>query len=127
MQPANLLDRIMTPFVPARFECRRLADRLRLKTAWHTDPESLRRDAEDMVRRDMGNFPSEEPFDPDEDEDESMAYESAMRSLANDIFEGLQETDPILGVSRSRESSINGSVIPARLLRSSQRHAFPWT
>jgi hypothetical protein len=24
----------------------------------------------------MGNFPSEEPFDPEEDEDESMAYES---------------------------------------------------
>jgi hypothetical protein len=70
-----------------------LAERLRLKSSWRADPESLRRDADNIIRGDMGRFPSEEPHDPDEDEDELRDYNAAMRSLADHIFEGLQETE----------------------------------
>jgi hypothetical protein len=77
----------------AQTENRRFSKRLRSKNAWQTDPSSLRLEADEMVRREIGSFPSESAFDPDEDPEELAQLEASMRRTADDFFESLQETE----------------------------------
>jgi hypothetical protein len=73
-------------------EAKRFAKQLRLKADRQSDLESLKQEADNMVRRDIGAFPSEDTADEWDDPTESQELETSMRQLARDYLESLRET-----------------------------------
>jgi hypothetical protein len=88
--PAWLERRLL--FYAAQQEHRWLAERLRGKAA-SPDEAALRREADDMVRQNVGAFPYEEPHDPYANAQEDAELEASMRNLADGYFERLRESE----------------------------------
>lgn len=69
------------------------AVRIRQKLAYGTNTETLLAEADEMVRRDVGDYPSEDTYDADPDSEEAEALEQAMREIFVSNYEALSETE----------------------------------
>lgn len=92
------------------------AARIRQKLAYGTNTETLLAEADDMVRRDIGSFPSEGSYDPYPDPEEDEALEQRMREIAANNYEALSETEAymwglgIAGIFHRWERDTRGAI-----------------